>query len=331
MGAGDLLRGWSTMPNNSGRSGSRNVDHRGHSELPGQPSMNKSQHMKQQVTIAIAVQVHDGVVLASDSASTLTDPTNPNAGVFNVYNNANKIFNLRKGLPIGGMTYGMGSIGSSSISTLAKDLRKRFSGKDKGHTSWHLDPDNFQIENVAIRAREFVFEEKFRALAIAPSPDQQLGLVVAGYSSDAQLSETWLIEIKNGSCDPPRLIFGQGITNVYAGGDPELFSRVVNGHSQKLADALLKAGVPQSGLGAALQAIQTEMVVPLIEAPMPIQDAIDFAEFLVHATVMFTRFKRGAATVGGPVESAAITKHEGFKWVRRKHYFDESLNPRTDL
>ncbi len=69
------------------------------------------------------------------------------------------------------------------------------------------------------------------------------------------------------------------------------------------------------------------MHVPLVEAPMPIQDAIDLAEFLVHTTVGFTRFKRGAPTVGGPIESAAITKHEGFKWVRRKHYFDRSLNP----
>ena len=62
---------------------------------------------------------------------------------------------------------------------------------------------------------------------------------------------------------------------------------------------------------------------------MPIQDAIDLAEFFVDTTAMFTRFKRGAGTVGGPTESAAITKHEGFKWVRRKHYYDEALNPRA--
>ncbi len=60
---------------------------------------------------------------------------------------------------------------------------------------------------------------------------------------------------------------------------------------------------------------------------MPIQDAIDFAEFLVHTTAEFTRFKRGAATVGGPIEIAAITKHERFKWVKRKHYYDVALNP----
>lgn len=60
---------------------------------------------------------------------------------------------------------------------------------------------------------------------------------------------------------------------------------------------------------------------------MPIQDAIDLAEFLARLTIEFVRFCPGDATVGGPIEIAAVTKHEGFKWVRRKHYFNAALNP----
>lgn len=66
---------------------------------------------------------------------------------------------------------------------------------------------------------------------------------------------------------------------------------------------------------------------PLILPPMPIQDAIDLAEFLAHAAIMYSRFNIGASTVGGPIEVAAITKHEGFKWVKRKYYYDARLNP----
>lgn len=58
----------------------------------------------------------------------------------------------------------------------------------------------------------------------------------------------------------------------------------------------------------------------------PIQDAIDFAEFLAYSAVMFSRFAPGSPGVGGPIEIAAITKHEGFKWVKRKHYFNSELN-----
>ena len=43
-------------------------------------------------------------------------------------------------------------------------------------------------------------------------------------------------------------------------------------------------------------------------------------------TINFSRFTPGAATVGGPVEVAVITKHEGFKWVDRKLYYPRELN-----
>jgi hypothetical protein len=31
-------------------------------------------------------------------------------------------------------------------------------------------------------------------------------------------------------------------------------------------------------------------------------------------------------TVGGPIEIAAITKHEGFKWIERRHFFPPAHN-----
>jgi hypothetical protein len=55
------------------------------------------------MTIAVALKVQDGIVLAADSASTLFGEGVGGAGpgVVNVYNNADKIVNLGKGLPIG--------------------------------------------------------------------------------------------------------------------------------------------------------------------------------------------------------------------------------------
>ncbi len=81
------------------------------------------------MTVAISIKVHDGLVLASDSAATIFD-SDDNGGLtpVNVYNNANKVFNLHRGLGIGGMVWGAGSIGHASIATLAKDLRVRLEG-----------------------------------------------------------------------------------------------------------------------------------------------------------------------------------------------------------
>jgi hypothetical protein len=76
------------------------------------------------MTVVLTVKIHDGVVLASDSATSLTDEA---GSIINVYNTANKIFNLYKGLPMASLTWGGGSIGHASISTLSKDLQPRHS------------------------------------------------------------------------------------------------------------------------------------------------------------------------------------------------------------
>ena len=54
------------------------------------------------MSVAVLVSVHDGMVLAADSASTLMLQTGPNvAGVGKIYENANKVFNLVKGHRLG--------------------------------------------------------------------------------------------------------------------------------------------------------------------------------------------------------------------------------------
>ena len=77
------------------------------------------------MSVAVLIGVHEGVVLAADSASTLTFAVAPGAtqlagslgAPVNVYDNANKIFNLVKGQPMGCITFGSGNIGSWSIGT----------------------------------------------------------------------------------------------------------------------------------------------------------------------------------------------------------------------
>lgn len=249
--------------------------------------------------------------------------------ILNVYNHGNKIFNLVKGLPIGAVFYGAGSFGSASTPTLIKDLRRRFVGESPTTAKrWKLNPKSYTIEEVAVRAREFIFDEQFVPLNISGS-GTQFGLLVAGYSHDAQLSEVWTFEIRDGKCAPVSLAMGQGVASWQAGGDPDLVCRMGNGVSSGAFKAMTDAGIPVAEASKALLSIQAACGTALVEAPMPIQDAIDLAEFFVDTTAAFARFRRGAGTVGGPTESAAITKHEGFKWVKRKHYFDETLNPKA--
>jgi hypothetical protein len=87
------------------------------------------------------------------------------------------------------------------------------------------------------------------------------------------------------------------------------------------------------------EAIESEKIVKIMELcwtifpaqvfipSMPIQDVIDIAEFLIQTTIKYVKYTPGNQTVGGPIEIASITKHEGFKWIKRKYYYDSKMNP----
>ena len=93
------------------------------------------------MTIVVTAKVTDGIVLAADSAATFV---NPGSGQpIKIYNHANKIFNLRKGLPIGAMIYGSGGIGAASVETLTKDLRERFT--ELRDAEYWIDPNTILL------------------------------------------------------------------------------------------------------------------------------------------------------------------------------------------
>lgn len=284
------------------------------------------------MSIGILISVHDGVVLAADSASTLTlmagpvpgQPPSQGAIAINVYNNANKIANLCKGKPIGCVAYGSGSIGSASISTLLKDFRYRLSMGDEKGFSIH----SYEMEDVANRLAIFLMEHAQRLGPNEPRPG--IGIMVGGYSAGKSLGEGWLIAIENGVLRDLKPLRKEGDVGISWGGEGESIARMIFGFSPRLLQVLgsvIKPPPPQSDLNKLVELLTNTLQAPVAFAPMPIQDAIDLAEWLVHTAIMYSRFTPGAPSVGGPIESAAITKHEGFKWIRRKHYYDKDFNP----
>jgi hypothetical protein len=161
-----------------------------------------------------------------------------------------------------------------------------------------------------------------------------LSFLVGGYSSDGRLAEAYHVEIQQGgNCPSPQLVSDPDDVEaqVFWEGQPEAIDRLLRGYGGAPPEVLSEdLGVPDAQIGPAMDTIQHRLSTPLVHAAMPIQDAIDLAEFLVNLTIGYSRFCPGAPTVGGPIEIAAITKHEQFKWVRRKHYFNDKLNPKVE-
>ena len=261
------------------------------------------------MTIIVSVKINDGVVMAADSAGTM--------GSGQVYLHANKITNLCEGLPVGAMSTGSGGIGNESVETLLKDLRRRFDGRDTEHPEWRLDPASYTMDEVAERLRAFLFEEK---AAGCPEPTN-LQLRICGYSAGRPLAEVWEVSMAERVCPPPRRIMDETAFGVMWDGQYEALNRLVLGLGFDIGGALVKHGMPPQEAGTLQEELVRDLYATLSVPAMPIQDAIDLARFLVETTIGFVRFAIFLPkSVGGGVEIAAITKHEGFRWVQRKSF-----------
>lgn len=277
------------------------------------------------MTVVVTVKVTDGIVLAADSAGSFFGD---DGAPIKIYNNANKIFNLVKVWPIGSLVYGAGGIGAASVETLSKDLRRRL--RDPDDTDYGLKRDAYTVQEVAEKARRFLYEENYLGVYETPPEHFYMGYRVCGYSAGESLSEVWEFVIHGAHCEPPYQV--QSLTDFGArwAGENEALDRLMLGSSEYLKMVLQNHGMTDTEADAIYMDLIHDIGQSLTLPAMPIQDAIDVSRFLVDTASKFARYGIRPETIGGPVEIAAITKHEGFKWVARKHYYSAELNRETD-
>jgi hypothetical protein len=278
------------------------------------------------MTVVVAVKVFDGFVIAADSATTMTIiPSHIPAFSTQVYNHADKVFQLHRDLPIGLATWGGAHIGTGSISALTKDLRLRLMGLDLDYPTWKLDERRYTIKEVADAVVSFFYDELFSKALEGQQPET--GLLVAGYSAARRQAEAWQIMLVHPRERPvPERVFDELAYGWRVWGLPMAVSRLVEGIGPGLKEQVRE--MLSDDNRTKFDAILDMMAGPKVVPAMPFADAIEFAKFCADVTVGYARFSPGADIVGGPIDVAAISRHEGFRWVQRKHYYPGDLNPR---
>ena len=78
-------------------------------------------------------------------------------------------------------------------------------------------------------------------------------------------------------------------------------------------------------------AIHKDNVKPILDSVqlIPLPEMGFLAESLVNITSLKRTFAidGNQQTVGGPTDVAIMSKGDGFVWIKRKHYFDNKINP----
>ena len=116
----------------------------------------------------------------------------------------------------------------------------------------------------------------------------------------------------------------------------------------EVAREILETGAPEGGLTeqqqsdlativssnledfkrAADRVRQERFIHPVLEivTHLPKEELASMAEALINLTSIKRRVSMEKESVGGPIDVAVISKGDGFVWIKRKHYFDPSLN-----
>ena len=93
--------------------------------------------------------------------------------------------------------------------------------------------------------------------------------------------------------------------------------RLIKGYDLVSLDELIKRGADKAIIQQWVNDNASEM--RLIFDGMPIQDAVDFADYAVQVTIGAFRFMAGPPLCGGNIDIAVITP-AAFHWAKRKQW-----------
>lgn len=255
------------------------------------------------MSLTISLRVPDGIVIATDSLFTIQTHTIPKEDFISCPTCTSRIphslFSPPQAIPvsvtpygqklfclktknIGIANYGMVFLAGRTFESLIREFEKK---KVFG---------NETIGKVAQNLENYLRGELIKEITDInkiPQGEFPVGVQVAGYDEgEISIGKTYLIKI---------------------------------GRTSEIEDVHTKGyGCTFGGDGRVIYKLWKED--PQIPIAMPnfqflgLQDAIEYALFLMNTTIQFQRFATMIPTCGGEIDIAIITHHSGFQWIRRK-------------
>ncbi len=265
------------------------------------------------MTICVSIKVAEGLVFAADSATTLEGEIvvggKKRTGVVQTFGYANKVTQFID-YPIGVMSWGLGSIEDRTIQSLIMEHEWTYPDT--------LDNEDYEVATIASDLVGFI-AERYEAV-YQPPKGKPLGLLIGGYSDGAFFAEQYRFEFPKSKelevvrPDSPdgRPSFG---ANWFGLGDALV--RLINGYDPDAMKELIRRGASKDIVRKWVDDRVPEL--PLVFDGMPLQDAIDFANYCVQVVIGRWRFGVGAPLCGGDIDIAVI-RPGSFGWAQRKQW-----------
>lgn len=263
------------------------------------------------MTICISIKVPDGLVMAADSMSSYTvlNPATQGWDVVQSYSYANKLIQFGSA-SIGALVWGLGSLQGRSIQNLVEEFVRL-----------HLAQNDPKVADTATALALFIktaYEQQYPDPNVRPG----LGFLIGGYDSSRPFARQWAFEFPQTSV-PVELLpdaNNQPSFGVQWFGQTDALARLMHGFDFRLINGLKSKGFDSTQVDNFFSAPNVwAMKIPyeVIFDGMPLQDAIDYAAYLIHVVKGRFRFVVGPKVCGGPVD-IAVVKPAKFEWIRKK-------------
>jgi hypothetical protein len=273
------------------------------------------------VTIAIALSTAEGIIFGSDSTTTISLTGATGTKVGQLYNSAQKIFEIgppRDGDYLAGqhfsggvVTWGDGSFGPISWRNFVNEFYCRVI-----HGNRVTDVPRAYLNF----AQQKWGEIQQMGLVDATTPLPDTGFAVGAIEASTHEVHAGIVSIRAATVEAMKR------ADIRVGGDPVSVGRLVNGYDPRLEPVLQSHGIDIAVFKHCAQAFSLSPYLQHI----PLRDAIDFVHFLIYSAIKFHRYKGVAAGVGGPIEIATITADRGFRWVTHKPLHESIGIPRGE-
>jgi len=271
------------------------------------------------MSIVICIKVGEGLVLAADSTATIQAVSREgDVGILNTYEYARKLSHIGD-LPIGALTWGIELIGNRNIESLLSEyesivLSSRYNEETKKCKS-------YELRDIVDEIFKFLKDRYDQAYGAGPQEQKPvIGMLIAGYSHNQFFPEEYRFVFPNYKA-PERIRPNINDKPVYGAswhGQIDAIQRLYRGYDPGLRKILIDKGV-DTKIVEELPKDLVRLEWQIIYDGMPLQDAIDLAEYLIKVVIGRYRFLPGPPTCGGNIDIAVIT-YKGFSWVRRKSW-----------
>ncbi len=282
-------------------------------------------------TVSITIKTNDGIIVAADSR--ITSEGGGKTRVASEYGEKVKQVGSHAAVTFAGAAT---LITDGGVERSIGSVVGTYKNNARISDSTYISP-----EDVA-NGLEQLLSQYYNSYQVVNCGRPRLEIVIAGYTDSGkaqcfELNYPNVRKLDSGKYEVYGVLkpsFSPGYLGVVPLGQTDVFTRLIKGYDPQLkrfaCTKVVTAIVPDSVDSAVsdttvdtLQLDWDEFRYDVEYGTMTLQDAIDFAVFIVRATIEAQRFNQKAVQgVGGTIDIAVITP-DGFQWIQQKRLHGE--------